>query len=162
MVSIFIYIVIAVVAIYNFMRNYQKEQMKNAKRLKDMMSQSVPPPIQTHRPYEMNQTDDVLWKKDMDIYKEEEAVVAPYINTNSSVVDEVNDNLYNSKDIESILAKFEKASNTEEKEAFYVDTKTHSFNDANVSTNEPIDLGLNSAADYRRAFVHSLIFNRKY
>lgn len=170
MEGLIIYIVIAVVAVFNFIKNYQKEQKKNKKRAEDILSQPIPVPI--NRPFQKKDINETL--VDVTNNVDSNPSLRNFDNLSSKEIDTFtmdksdiifqvkNDNLYNSKDIEAILAKIENSSNADEKEAFFVETKLSSFSDINESSNKSFDLKLETAEDYRRAFVHTLIFDRKY
>lgn len=149
MESFIIYLVLALFAIFSGIKNYQKEKAKQKERVKDILSQPIP----SIKPYE--DKDDintpVIPSNDLEGDYDDEK--------HNSIYSTTSENIYNNKEIESILARVQEYSDSDERKAFYIESE-----DENVINrdNKSLDLALNTPEDYRRAFIHTLIFDRKY
>lgn len=168
MESLIIYLIIALFAIFSGIKNYKKEKAKNKERAKNIQPQPIPTikPFQKKEGKEISSTPTISKEKSNGQktnheYSYNESKTQPSLNDQyNSRYKGSSKNIYNDKNIESILARVEEYSDANEKAAFFVETDDN-INKGNQKTNS-FDLELNTPEDYRRAFIYTLIFDKKY
>ena len=166
MESFIIYLVIALFAIVSGIKNYKKEKAKNKERAKEILSQPIP----TIKPFQKKESQNpspvtTVLKEDTKrkiVHKEDNDNHPQYSlnDTSTSNNNTQSKNIYNNKDIDNILARIKDYSDVNEKEAFFVESDENIYK--NNQEEKSFDIELNNPEDYRRAFIHSLIFERKY
>lgn len=142
MENLIIYGIIAVVVIINIIRTYQKEAKKNSER---MLTQQERPAKPTSVPTPFSRPQRV----------KEASLDTEYIQTpqNASSMKSA----YNFA--EEGISDIQRHINNQSTSAFKDDE--HFMKDEDVS-GETFDLKLETSDDFKRAFVHTLIFDRKY
>jgi hypothetical protein len=155
MEKVIIYIIVAVIIVVNIIRNYQKEKKKNQGRvIVSTPSSSTTPPI---RPFS-RPSGQTLFGNSADKPQVNQVDSSePQINKPTSSYVSISD-LYSNQDVvdfsqegTSVLAHLER-------------TQKESFPNANEQNTDSIigDLELSTSEDCKRAFIHSIIFERKY
>lgn len=152
MEDIIVYVIIAVVVIVNIVRNYKKEQVKNKKRIftqqpnptrTNSTSQDSAPYI----PFSRNSDKPVSMIQELeDVNHSDAQSIIDYPTLENEYLKEKG-SLYS----ETIINELEDETLSEESIAFNPDKKDTS-----------IDLNLNSQEDLKKAFIYSLVFERKY
>lgn len=170
MESFIIYLVIALFAIISGIKNYKKEKAKNKQRAKEILSQPIP----TIKPFQKKDkkqtpttpTPVILTKYDSleedtieKNFRQEDQQTTIEKEDTLQNISTTNKNPYNNKDIANILARVEEYSDANEKAAFFIESEDITNNN---QENRSVDLQLNTSEDYKRAFIYTLIFDRKY
>lgn len=151
MENIIIFIIVAVIAVVNIVRNFQKEKKKNQGRV----VVQVPPlnqPAPASRPF--SRKADIQYNNVPEIKPQSDQPAESAVQMQMNKYISIND-LYSQQEMNAFSQ--EGTSSSSERAAFGNETSSNSDSDSNS-----IDLQLNTLDDYKRAFLHTLIFDRKY
>lgn len=138
MENVIVYVIIAVIVIVNIVRTYQKEAKKNKERT---LSQPVRPIISS--------------------------VPAPFSKPQQVVESTSNSEYLNTYSSQSIGYVFVEEGVSAVQQHIDLQSKVNFTDDEHFKKDENVveesfDLKLNTTEDYKRAFIHTLIFERKY
>lgn len=156
MEDVIFYLMVAGAVIVNIVRNYQKASKENKER--DISKPVVIPPVKTSKEKVSKHTDIPKKKSGYDFTGRQETITEKYpsqlpesfLNTNYESLESL-DSLesYNFEDADQTFSSLRDENRISEIEEIVLESPD-------------LDLQLNTREDLRRAFVHSLIFDRKY
>lgn len=157
MEDVIFYLMVAGAVIVNIVRNYQKASKENKER--DISKPVVIPPVKTSKEKVSKRTDIPKKESGYDFTGRHETI---------------NEKKYPSQLPESFLkTNYESLESLDSLESYNFEDSNQTFSslrdanqiseiEENVLESPDLDLQLNTREDLRRAFVHSLIFDRKY
>jgi len=146
MEDIIVYVIVAVVMLVSFFQNYKKEIQKNKERSatqqkKPFIPSSVPPPFSRRSDSSDTETSEDIFRQEVFTNKTDTYLYPSFQeNTDYDFVKDEGQSVFYSWQNDEIEEKQEGV----------------------IKETEAFDLQLNTQDDLKRAFVHSLIFERKY
>lgn len=152
MENLIIYGIVAIVVIVNIVRNYQKEAKKNKERA---LAQARPRPVSSASQENTTQSSPAPFSRPRTVQSEiseENKPIAPILNSGNKYQTLTSMGYdYTPESVSSVMSDI-----TDDKKemALIYEEKTNS--------NAAQDLQLETSADLKRAFIHSIILERKY
>ncbi|MDU1904123.1 MAG: hypothetical protein E6772_05000 [Dysgonomonas sp.] len=148
MEDIIVYVIVAIVMLVSFFQNYKKEIQKNKERAanqqeKPSTSSPIPPPFSRRSDSSDTETSEDIFRQEVFTNETDTYSDSPY--------QEVKEYDFTKDEGESIFYSWQNDEVEEKQRQEEVIEETGAF-----------DLQLNTQEDIKRAFVHSLIFERKY
>lgn len=137
MENVIVYVIVAVIVIVNIVRTYQKEAKKNKERSFSQPSRPITSSVPT--PFSRSQRVDENYSRSSEYQSTSSIKPVEYA--------------FAEEGVSAIQQHIDSQSTFKDDEHFLKDED---------SVGESFDLELDSAEDFKRAFVHTLIFERKF